>query len=55
MSEERFEYRKVQGMVGETSFTIVLPKQYATNLGIGKGDVVKVKQEGDSIVIKKAQ
>jgi hypothetical protein len=28
------EYRKVQGLVGEQSFSIVLPKQYAVNLGI---------------------
>jgi hypothetical protein len=48
------EYRKVQGLVGEQSFSIVLPKQYAINLGIGKGDFVKVHQEDDKIVIMKA-
>jgi bifunctional DNA-binding transcriptional regulator/antitoxin component of YhaV-PrlF toxin-antitoxin module len=48
------EYRKVQGIVGEQSFSIVLPKQYAVNLGIGKGNFVKVRQEGDRIVIEKA-
>jgi formylmethanofuran dehydrogenase subunit D len=48
------EYRKVQGLVGETSFSIILPKQYAVNLGIGKGDFVKVNQEEGRIIIEKA-
>jgi bifunctional DNA-binding transcriptional regulator/antitoxin component of YhaV-PrlF toxin-antitoxin module len=48
------EYRKVQGIVGESSFSIILPKLYAINLGIGKGDFVKVHQEDKKIVIEKA-
>ena len=47
-------YRRIQGLVGDQSFCIVLPKQYAMNLGIGKGDYVKVSQEGASIIIEKA-
>ena len=48
------EYRKVQGLVGEQSFSIVLPKSYAVNLGIGKGDFVKVTQDESKIIIEKA-
>jgi hypothetical protein len=48
------EFRKVQGLIGETSFSIILPKDYAINLGIGKGDFVKVQQEDNRIVIEKA-
>ena len=48
------EYRKVQGLIGESSFSIILPKEYALNLGIGKGDFVKVRQEEQRIVIEKA-
>ena len=48
------EYRKVQGLIGETSFSIILPKEYALNLGIGKGDFVKVRREEQRIVIEKA-
>jgi hypothetical protein len=48
------EYRKVQGLVGDQSFCVVLPKRYAIDLGIGKGDFVKVHQEGEKIVIEKA-
>jgi bifunctional DNA-binding transcriptional regulator/antitoxin component of YhaV-PrlF toxin-antitoxin module len=31
-----------------------LPKKYAIDLGIGKGDFVKVSQEDGKIVIEKA-
>jgi antitoxin component of MazEF toxin-antitoxin module len=48
------EYRKVQGLVGDQSFCVVLPKQYAVNLQIGKGDFVKVRQEDQKIIIEKA-
>jgi bifunctional DNA-binding transcriptional regulator/antitoxin component of YhaV-PrlF toxin-antitoxin module len=48
------EYRKVQGLVGEQSFSIVLPKSYALHLGIGKGDFVRIHEEDNKIVIEKA-
>jgi hypothetical protein len=48
------EYRKVHGLIGETSFSIILPKQYAVDLGIGKGDFVKVHKDDGRIVIEKA-
>lgn len=48
------EYPKIQGLVGEQSFCVVLPKQYAINLKIGNGDFLRVRQEGDTIVISKA-
>ena len=35
------EYRKVQGLVGESSFSIVLPKSFAIALGIGKGTLLR--------------
>jgi hypothetical protein len=47
-------YRKVQGIVGEQSFSVVLPKSYAIHLGIGKGDFVRVSQEENKILIEKA-
>jgi bifunctional DNA-binding transcriptional regulator/antitoxin component of YhaV-PrlF toxin-antitoxin module len=51
---ESYEYRKIQGLIGETSFSVVLPKSYAIHLGISKGDFVKVRQEENKIVIEKA-
>jgi hypothetical protein len=48
------EYRKVQGLVGETSFSIVLPKAYAINLGIERGDFVRVSLNGNKMIVEKA-
>lgn len=50
-----YAFRKVQGIVGEYSFSIVLPKSFANELGIGKGDYVKVSQDGDKIIIEKME
>jgi hypothetical protein len=47
-------YRRIQGLVGEQSFSLILPKQYAINLRIRKGDFVKVRQEENKIIIEKA-
>lgn len=49
------EYRKVQGLLGEYSLSIILPKSYATELGLQKGEFVKVHLEGKRIVIERAE
>jgi hypothetical protein len=51
---QSFEYRKIQTILGDVSFSLVLPKQYAIGLGLRKGDFVKVRLMNDSIVIMKA-
>lgn len=51
---KNIEYRKIQGLVGEQSFSVVLPKRYATDLRIRKGDFVKVSQSEGRIIIEKA-
>jgi hypothetical protein len=51
---EEYQYRKVQGVMGESSFSFVIPKVYATHIGIGKGDFVKVILEEDQLVVRKA-
>ena len=53
-SSKELEYRKVQSLVGEQSFSVVLPKTYAIALGIQKGNFVKVFQTDNSIIIQKA-
>jgi hypothetical protein len=53
-SQQEYQYRKVQGIMGEHSFSFVIPKGYATQIGIGKGDFVKVILEKDQLVVKKA-
>jgi hypothetical protein len=47
------EYRKVQGLVGESSFSIVLPKSFAIALGIGKGDFVKVHVDDRKMIVER--
>jgi len=50
----KYQIRKIQSIVGDKSFSLTLPKSYATNLGIAKGDYVKVWQQGQNqIVIQK--
>jgi hypothetical protein len=50
----KVEYRKVQALVGEHSLFCILPRVYAVNLGIQKGDFVKVYQTENQIIIEKA-
>ena len=47
------EYRAIT-VVGGASLTIVLPKNFAPGLGLGKGDYVKVSREGSRIILEKA-
>jgi len=49
------EFRKVQGLVGELSFSIVLPKSFAIDLGLGKGDFVNVYIEEKKLIVEKAR
>jgi hypothetical protein len=53
-SSKTVEFRKVQGLVGEQSFSVVLPKIYAVKLGIQKGNFVKVFHNDKRIIIEKA-
>jgi bifunctional DNA-binding transcriptional regulator/antitoxin component of YhaV-PrlF toxin-antitoxin module len=48
------ELRKVQGILGETSFSVVLPKHIASEAGISKGDYLEFFREGNRIVLQKA-
>jgi phosphate uptake regulator len=53
-SNELEMYRRIQGILGEQSYSLVLPKIFATNLGIRKGDYVKVRQIANKIIVEKA-
>jgi hypothetical protein len=55
MTEEGIDLRKVQGLQGERSLTIVLPKEFAFKLGIGKGDWLKVTMADAKLIIQKAE
>lgn len=48
----RAEYRSI---IGDLTFSVCLPKKYSQNLGLDKGDYVRVTQEDGKIIIEKAQ
>jgi Antidote-toxin recognition MazE, bacterial antitoxin len=50
----KYQYRKIQPILGGISFCVVLPKQYAIGIGLAKGDYVKVRQQENAIIIEKA-
>lgn len=52
--EDPVVYRRIQALVGDHSLFCILPKAYAVNLGIQKGDFVKVHQTENQIIIEKA-
>lgn len=51
---EQPEYRKIQSLVGDRSLCLILPKLFATHIGLQKGNFVKVTKEQNRIVIEKA-
>jgi hypothetical protein len=52
---DNVELRRVQALHGERSFTIVLPKNFAVQLGIGKGDFLKCLVDGNRLIVEKIQ
>jgi bifunctional DNA-binding transcriptional regulator/antitoxin component of YhaV-PrlF toxin-antitoxin module len=52
-TEDSIEIRKIQALTGERSFTLVFPKQFATELGVGRGDFVKCRIDSGRLVVEK--
>jgi hypothetical protein len=50
---DNIEIIKVQALTGERSFTMVLPKEFAIELGITKGDYLKCSVNGKSLIVEK--
>lgn len=53
-NETSYQYRKIQPIQGGISLCIVLPKSYATGIGLKKDGFVKVYQQKDKIIVEKA-
>jgi antitoxin component of MazEF toxin-antitoxin module len=49
------EIRKVQAIHGNSTFTIVLPKDFVSFLNISKGDYVKCRILNQQLIIEKAE
>jgi antidote-toxin recognition MazE-like antitoxin len=52
--KREIEIRRAQALTGDRSLTVVLPKQFATQLGISKGDFLKCRVENDRLILEKA-
>jgi hypothetical protein len=50
---ESVEIRKVQALQGEKSFTLVFPKEFAAELGVGKAQFLQCRIDGHRLVIEK--
>lgn len=46
-------FRKVYGKKGSNSMIFNLPSDFAVDLGICKGDYLRISKKDDSIIIKK--
>jgi len=49
----KVQVRRVQALTGERSFTLVFPKHFATELGVGKGDFLKCYIDGNRLIAEK--
>ncbi len=46
---------KINGILGKTSLTVVLPKDFLKELHMQRGDFVKINKDNDKIVIQKLE
>lgn len=49
------EYRKIQGIMGTHSYSLILPKQYAIEIGLSKGDYVRVRKVDKKLIVEKME
>jgi bifunctional DNA-binding transcriptional regulator/antitoxin component of YhaV-PrlF toxin-antitoxin module len=49
---DKIELRRVQALQGERSFTLVFPKEFATVLGVGKGDFLKCQVDKNRLIVE---
>ena len=47
------EVRKIQGIGGDVSLAVTVPKEYAAALGLEKGDYVCIRKEAMRFVVEK--
>ena len=51
--ENGIQIRRLQALTGERSLTLVFPKQFALELGIGRGDFLKCYVDGNRLIVEK--
>lgn len=47
------EVRKLQGVGGDVSLAVTVPKEYAAALGLEKGDYVCIRKEATKFTVEK--
>jgi hypothetical protein len=55
VNSDKIEIRRTQALTGDRSLTLVLPKQFAIELGITKGDFLKCHVESNRLIVEKAE
>jgi antitoxin component of MazEF toxin-antitoxin module len=53
-SNDKPEVRKIQAIHGNTTFVLVVPKDFVEKLHVSKGDYVKCTILDDTLIVKKA-
>jgi hypothetical protein len=53
LSRNKTEYRKVQAIHGNSTFVLVLPKDFVSVLDIAKGDYVKCSISDNKMIVEK--
>jgi bifunctional DNA-binding transcriptional regulator/antitoxin component of YhaV-PrlF toxin-antitoxin module len=51
--QDCIEIRKVQALQGERSLTLVFPKEFATELGVRKGNFLKCQVDKNRLIVEK--
>jgi antitoxin component of MazEF toxin-antitoxin module len=54
IDKEKPEVRKIQAIHGNTTFVLVVPREFVERLRIAKGDYVKCTIVDESLVVRKA-
>ncbi len=52
-SIDRSEIRKIQAIHGNSTFILVLPKDFVSALNIAKGDYVKCKVSDNQLIVER--
>ena len=53
VNKEKLRYQAI-GLAGKTSYTLIIPKDFATEIGLEKGDYVSVTRDDNRLIVEKA-
>lgn len=53
-NKEKPKYQAL-GLAGKTSYTVVIPKNFATDMGLEEGDFLRVTKDEKRLILEKAE